>query len=89
MFPEICEIVNNEPTKTEENKIELLISNFKAIFSELNKGNIPQELKFFMGGDELLDEALKRFGHLNTSNRDCMFLSCCTRFRLNLHSIFA
>ena len=23
MFPEICEIANNEPTKDEENKIEL------------------------------------------------------------------
>ena len=38
-------------------------------FSELNEGNISQELKFFTGGDELLDEALKRFGHLNASNR--------------------
>ena len=71
MFPEIHEIVNDEPTKDEENKIKLSIPNVNTIFSELIKGNIPQELKFFAGGDELLDEALKRFGHLNTSN--CAF----------------
>ena len=60
MFPEIHEIVNDEPTKNEETKIKLSIPNVNTIFSEL-----------FAGGDELLDEALKRFGHLNTSN--CAF----------------
>ena len=55
MFPEIREIVNDELTKNEEKKIKLSISNVDIIFSELNKGNIPQELKFFTGGDKLLD----------------------------------
>ena len=68
MFPEIHEIVNDEPTKDEENKMKLSIPNVNTIFSELNKGNTPQELKVFTCGDELLDEALKRFGHLNASN---------------------
>ena len=72
MFPEIREIVNDELTKNEEKKIKLSISNVDIIFSELNKGNIPQELKFFTGGDKLLDQALKRFGHLNASNRDIL-----------------
>ena len=70
IFPEIREIVNDEPTKDEENKIKLSIPNVNTIFSELNKGNIPQELTFFTSGDELLNEALKIFGHLNASNRD-------------------
>ena len=69
MFPDIHEIVNDEPTKNEENKIKPSIPNVNTIFSDLNKANIPQELKFVRGGDELLDEALKRFGHLNASNR--------------------
>ena len=73
MFPEIYEIVNNEPTKDEENKVELSIPNVNTIFLELHKGNIPQILKFFMGGDELLNEALKKIGHLNASN--CAFLN--------------
>ena len=68
MFPEICKIVNNEPTKDEGNKIEL---SFPTLFSELNKGHLLQELKVFSSGDELLDEAIKRFGHLNASN--CAF----------------
>ena len=29
MFPEICEIANNEPTKDEENKIELYFFGIK------------------------------------------------------------
>ena len=45
--------------------IELSILNVNTVFSELNKGNIPQELTFLTGGDE----ALKRLGHLNASNR--------------------
>ena len=71
MFPEIREIVDDESTKDEENKIKLSIPNVNTIFSELNKRNISQELKFVMSGDELLDEALKRFGHLNAST--CAF----------------
>ena len=70
MFPEICKIVNDEPTKDEGNKIEL---SFPTLFSELNKGHLPQELKVFSSGNELLDEAIKRFGHLNASN--CAFLN--------------
>ena len=69
MFPEIRDIVYNEPTKDEGNKIELSILNVKTIFSGLNKGNIPQELKFFKSRNELLNEALKRFGYLNASDR--------------------
>ena len=69
MFPEIHESVKTKPTKDEENKIELSILNVNTIFSKLNKGNKPQELTFLTGGDELLNEALKRLGHLNTSNR--------------------
>ena len=65
MFPEIHESVKTKPTKDEENKIELSILNVNTVFSELNKGNIPQELTFLTGGDE----ALKRLGHLNASNR--------------------
>ena len=68
MFPEIRDIVYNEPTKDEGNKIELSILNVKTIFSGLNKGNIPQELKFFKSRNELLNEALKRFGYLNASD---------------------
>ena len=73
MFPEIREIVDDESTKDEENKIKLSIPNVNTIFSELNKRNISQELKFVMSGDELLDEALKRFGHLNACT--CAFLN--------------
>ena len=68
MFPEIRDIVYNEPTKDEGNKIELSILNVKTIFPGLNKGNIPQELKFFKSRNELLNEALKRFGYLNASD---------------------
>ena len=39
MFPEICKIVNNEPTKDEGNKIEL---SFPTLFSELNKGHLKR-----------------------------------------------
>ena len=69
IFPGNREIVNNEPTKEEENKIKLSILNVNTIFSEWNKGNIPQKLKLFAGADELLNEPLKRFGNLNGSNR--------------------
>ena len=65
MFPEIHESVKTKPTKDEENKIELSILNVNTIFSELNKGNIPQELTFLTGSDE----ALERLGHLNAFNR--------------------
>ena len=44
---------------------------FPTLFSELNKEHLPQELKVFSSGDELLDEAIKRFSHLNASN--CTF----------------
>ena len=47
---------------------KIKIPNVNTIFSELNKGNIPQELNFFMGGDELLDET-PTIVHLNVSNR--------------------
>ena len=30
---------------------------------------MPQELKYCTGGNKLLNEALKKFGHLNASNR--------------------
>ena len=50
IFPEIREIINDEPTKDEENKIKLSIPNVNTIFSELNKGNIPQELIFLQVG---------------------------------------
>ena len=73
MFPEIREIVNDDPMKDEENKIKLLIPNVNTIFSELNNENLFQELKFLMGSDELLDEAPNRFGHLNTSN--CAYIN--------------
>ena len=46
---------------------KIKIPNVYTTFSELNKGNMPQELNFFMGGDELLDETPK-IGHLNASN---------------------
>ena len=54
--------------RMKEIKIEL---SFPTLFSELNKEHLPQELKVFSSGDELLDEAIKRFSHLNASN--CTF----------------
>ena len=55
------------------NQLKMKKIRLNCIFLELNKGNIPQKLKLFMGGDELLNEALKKFGHLNASN--CAFLN--------------
>ena len=49
------------------NQLKMKKIRLNCIFLELNKGNIPQKLKLFMGGDELLNEALKKFGHLNAS----------------------
>ena len=47
MFPKATKIVNIEQVKNEENKTELTIPNIQTIFSELDKGNTPQELHFF------------------------------------------
>ena len=47
MFPKATKIVNIEQVKNEENKTELTIPNIQTIFSELDKGNTPQELFFF------------------------------------------
>ena len=46
MFPKATKIVNIEQVKNEENKTELTIPNIQTIFSELDKGNTPQELFF-------------------------------------------
>ena len=37
MFPEFRDIVNDDPTKDEENKIKLSIPNVNTTFSELKK----------------------------------------------------
>ena len=47
MFSKATKIVNIEQVKNEENKTELTIPNIQTIFSELDKGNTPQELHFF------------------------------------------
>ena len=46
LFPEA-----NEKTAEQEEKInELPFNNLEEIFSKIDKGEIPKELKFFVGG---------------------------------------
>ena len=56
---------NEDDDKT---KIDLSIPNIQTIFSEINKGKITDELKFFSGGDELRTQAIRPIGYLNKVN---------------------
>ena len=56
---------NEDDDKT---KIDLSIPNIQTIFSEINKGKIPVELKSFSGGDELRTQAIRPIGYLNKVN---------------------
>ena len=76
MFPSAREIFINkednniisEDDDDDKRKIKLSIPNIQTFFSEINKGNMPNESKFLLGGDELRIHALRRVGFLSESN---------------------
>ena len=52
LFPEAKKIFDDEKTD-EEPKTEFSLPKYNEIMEELNKGNIPRQLDFFVGGQNL------------------------------------
>lgn len=75
VFPKSGEFFDNELKNNDINYDELskiMIPNTQSLFKELNDGKIPDELKFFSGGNEganaLKFHAIKNVGSLYESN---------------------
>ena len=71
LFPEA-----NEKTAEQEEKInELPFNNLEEIFSKIDKGEIPKELKFFVGGlNNEFENSVRSLGISTSSNEFLDFL---------------